>query len=32
MIKKIIQWVWRAVCWPFRKFCDWLKSSLPRGK
>ena len=25
MIKKII-------CWPFKKFMDWVKSGLPEGK
>jgi|TARA_B100001079_G_C16060492_1_gene361189 hypothetical protein len=28
MIKKIIKFI----CWPFRKFYNWLKSGLPEGK
>jgi len=28
MIKKILKFV----CWPFKKFFDWLKSGLPEGK
>ena len=28
MIKKIK----KIICWPFKKFMDWLKSGLPEGK
>jgi hypothetical protein len=28
MIKKIL----KLICWPFKKFLDWLKSGLPEGK
>jgi len=28
MIKKILKFL----CWPFKKFLDWLASGLPKGK
>jgi len=28
MIKKIIKFI----CWPFKKFVDWLATALPKGK
>jgi len=28
MIKKIFKFL----CWPFKKFLDWLASGLPKGK
>jgi hypothetical protein len=28
MIKKIIKFI----CWPFKKFVDWLATTLPKGK
>ena len=28
MIKKIIKFI----CYPFKKFMDWLASGLPKGK
>ncbi len=24
MAKKIIKWVWKIVCWPWKKLVDWL--------
>ena len=27
MIKKIL----KIICWPFKKFLDWLTSGLPKG-
>jgi len=28
MIKKFLKFI----CWPFKKFIDWLASGLPKGK
>jgi hypothetical protein len=28
MIKKFLKFI----CWPFKKFLDWLASGLPKGK
>jgi hypothetical protein len=31
MVKKVVNWVWGIICWPFKKIFKWLKSSLPNG-
>ncbi len=28
MFKKFL----KVICWPFKKFIDWLASGLPKGK
>ena len=24
MVKKILKWIWNAICWPFKKLVEWL--------
>jgi len=24
MVKKIIKWIWKIVCWPFKKIKEWI--------
>ena len=24
MVKKILKWIWNAICWPFKKVVEWL--------
>jgi hypothetical protein len=31
-MKKIIKFIGKIVCWPVKKFFDWLGSGLPKGK
>jgi hypothetical protein len=31
-MKKIIKYIGKVLCWPFKKIGDWLASGLPRGK
>jgi hypothetical protein len=28
-MKKIIKYIGKVLCWPFKKIGDWLKSGLP---
>ena len=30
MVKKIIKWIWKVICWPFKKAHQWLTASLPK--
>ena len=30
MIKKTIKWIWKLICWPFKKAHQWLTDSLPK--
>ena len=30
MVKKIIKWIWKVICWPFKKIHQWLTASLPK--
>jgi len=30
MVKKIVKWVWKIICWPFKKAHQWLTNSLPK--
>jgi hypothetical protein len=31
-MKKIIKYIGKVICWPFKKCFDWLASGLPKGK
>ena len=24
MVKKLIKWVWKIICWPWKKLVEWL--------
>ena len=30
MVKKIVKWVRKIICWPFKKAHEWLTNSLPK--
>jgi len=30
VIKSIVKWVWKIICWPFKKAHEWLTNSLPK--